>query len=119
MCWFTASQFRQNGPQEFAGSIRFEGPAPPVAFIQLLRLNSPREEDFVTEIREGQFAFRNVPPGDYALWLAAADGKPIPCRPVGSSIGLLTEAEHHLRITLAHSSGPFAFEFVTVLEHQR
>ena len=92
------------------GSIRFEGAVPPAAFIQLLRLNSPREEDFVAEIRDGQFTFPRVPPGDYALWLATAEGTPVPVKPVGATVGLLTEAEHHLRISLSSESGPFEFE---------
>ena len=107
---YAISHHRSDEPQSMSGSIRFQGSAPPAAFIQLLRLNSPREEDFVAEIRDGQFTFPRVPAGDYALWLATADGTPLPVKPVGATVGLLTEAEHHLRISLSSESGPFEFE---------
>lgn len=112
--WYAISNDHGDEPQSMTGSIRFEGSAPPAAFIQLLRLNSPREEDFVAEIRDGQFTFPGVPAGDYALWLATADGTPLPVKPVGATVGLLTEAEHHLRISLSGESGSFDFEFSAV-----
>lgn len=114
VAWYLSHSLASASPQPFQGTIRFEGTVPPAAFIQLFKLNSPREEDYVTEIRDSQFVFPDVSPGDYALWLATVERTPIPVRPVGASVGVLTEAEHHLRISLNGKSGPLVLELSAV-----
>lgn len=93
------------GPKSanFTGHVTFDFTEPQATFIQLMRLNSPREEEFVAEVSDGQFEIQGVSPGEYALWFATRDGTAIPCCPLGASKEFLTESEYSLGISINSS----------------
>lgn len=110
LSWYLAGLSGAASSLVTEGTLRFEGIAPPVTCIKLLKLNSPIEEEYVSEIQNGRFALCGVPSGDYAIWFEKADGTPIPVRPVGRSSGLLKEAEHHLQFSFSSNTTPLHLE---------